>query len=257
MFAITMKVILAFVLTAIPFAFHLWIKPRQASSGKWRCLHSVLSTYYPRLRSWKEKINGRLHAIYERMKRSDNARKFFTRIFLVMLLLVQYVDFQAANAAGVLGKELLQRQSMGMGRMEYVESLSLLDNMFEGGEAISNYFYPFQTPLYVSLGCLMVVFLMSCYRVSDRVLTFLHDNDMAFAAVALTIQFMMLGHCGKFLVAAETEFIILLAAAVYPDRSFDGTPGMERRFRYSSMTKAIWENLGRRAAWFSPKSHCD
>ncbi len=35
MFAITLKVILAFVLTAIPFAFHLWVKPRQASSTKW------------------------------------------------------------------------------------------------------------------------------------------------------------------------------------------------------------------------------
>lgn len=56
MFAITLKVILAFVLTAIPFAFHLWVKPRQASSTKWGNLYSVLS------------------AIYERMKHSDNAR---------------------------------------------------------------------------------------------------------------------------------------------------------------------------------------
>lgn len=49
MFAITLKVILAFVLTAIPFAFHLWVKPRQASSTKWGNLYSVLSAIYERM----------------------------------------------------------------------------------------------------------------------------------------------------------------------------------------------------------------
>lgn len=243
-----MKVILAFVLTAIPFAFHLWIKPRQATSGEWRCLHSFLSSYYPRLRSWKNKMNEGGRGIYERMKKSDNARKFFTRVFLIVLLLVQYVDFEAANAANVLGKEMAQVQDIRIGRLAYANNLSLLDNMFEGGEAIANYFYPFQTSLSITLGCLLVVFLMSFYRISDNVLTALHNNNMMFATVALAIMFLMLGHCGRLMCAVETVFVILMAAAVYPNRNSCETPGARRRVRYSRMVDMIWERLERRIA---------
>ena len=108
--------ILAFVLTAIPFAFHLWIKPRKASSNKWGSLYSVLS------------------AIYERMKHSDNARKFFTRVFLIVLLFVQYVDFEAANAANLLSNELAQGRVTMTGQIVNVADLSLLDNMFDSGK---------------------------------------------------------------------------------------------------------------------------
>lgn len=51
-----------------------------------------------------------LSAIYERMKHSDNARKFFIHVFLIVLLFVQYVDFEAANAANLLSNELAQEE---------------------------------------------------------------------------------------------------------------------------------------------------
>lgn len=215
MFAITLKVILAFVLTAIPFAFHLWVKPRQASSTKWGNLYSVLS------------------AIYERMKHSDKARKFFTRVFLIVLLFVQYVDFEAANAANLLSNELAQGRVTMTGQIVNVADLSLLDNMFDSGEEIADYFYPFQTPIFLSVGCLMVVSLMFYYRISDKVLSFLHGNNMAFSLVAQTVIFVMAGHCGQYLCAAETVFIILMAAAVYPDKTGKGVPGGRKGIEYS------------------------
>ena len=230
MFAITLKVILAFVLTAIPFAFHLWVKPRQASSTKWGNLYSVLS------------------AIYERMKHSDSVRKFFTRVFLIVLLFVQYVDFEAANAANLLSNELAQGRVTMTGQIVNVADLSLLDNMFDSGEGIADYFYPFQTPIFLSVGCLMVVSLMFYYRISDKVLSFLHGNNMAFSLVAQTVIFVMAGHCGQYLCAAETVFIILMAAAVYPDKTGEGVPGGRKGIEYSKKEELFWKNAERKAA---------
>lgn len=73
------------------------------------------------------------------------------------------------------------------GQIVNVADLSLLDNMFDSGEEIADYFYPFQTPIFLSVGCLMVVSLMFYYRISDKVLSFLHGNNMAFSLVAQTV----------------------------------------------------------------------
>lgn len=248
MFAITLKVILAFLLTAIPFAFHLWVKPKQATSNKWGSLYSVLSAYYPKFNTFKKKVRGWLSAFYERMKRSDNARKFFTRIFLIVLLLVQYVDFEAANAANLLSNEFVQGKASAAGKIKNAADLSLLDNMFDSGEEIADYFYPFQTPIFLSVGCLLVVSLMSFYRISDKVLSFLHGNNMAFFLVAQTVIFVMAGHCGQYLCAAETVFVILMAAAVYPDKTGEGVPGGRKEIEYSKKEELFRKNVEKKVA---------
>lgn len=43
----------------------------------------------------------------------------------------------------------------------------------------------------------------------------------------------MAGHCGQYLCAAETVFIILMAAAVYPDKTGEGVPGGRKGIEYS------------------------
>ena len=79
MFAITLKVILAFVLTAIPFAFHLWVKPRQASSTKWGNLYSVLSAIYERMKHSDNASPGRRdHGVSSRPRRYGNRRSYRT-----------------------------------------------------------------------------------------------------------------------------------------------------------------------------------
>ena len=182
------------------------------------------------------------------MKHSDNARKFFTRVFLIVLLFVQYVDFEAANAANLLSNELAQGRVPMTGQIVNVADLSLLDNMFDSGEEIADYFYPFQTPIFLSVGCLMVVSLMFYYLISDKVLSFLHGNNMAFSLVAQTVIFVMAGHCGQYLCAAETVFIILMAAAVYPDKTGEGVPGGRKGIEYSKKEELFWKNAERKAA---------
>ena len=134
------------------------------------------------------------------------------------------------------------------GQIVNVADLSLLDNMFDSGEEIADYFYPFQTPIFLSVGCLMVVSLMFYYRISDKVLSFLHGNNMAFSLVAQTVIFVMAGHCGQYLCAAETVFIILMAAAVYPDKTGEGVPGGRKGIEYSKKEEVFWKNAERKAA---------
>ena len=134
------------------------------------------------------------------------------------------------------------------GQIVNVADLSLLDNMFDSGEEIADYFYPFQTPIFLSVGGLMVVSLMFYYRISDKVLSFLHGNNMAFSLVAQTVIFVMAGHCGQYLCAAETVFIILMAAAVYPDKTGKGVPGGRKGIEYSKKEGLFWKNAERKAA---------
>ena len=87
----------------------------------------------------------------------------------------------------------------------------------------------------------MVVSLMFYYRISDKVLSFLHGNNMAFSLVAQTVIFVMAGHCGQYLCAAETVFIILMAAAVYPDKTGEGVPGGRKGIEYYKKGRIVLE----------------
>ena len=50
MVMIVLKVVLALLLTLVPFVFHYVIKPKASSSPKWRSFYSFLSTKMPCIR---------------------------------------------------------------------------------------------------------------------------------------------------------------------------------------------------------------
>ena len=106
MFVLILKFILAFVLTAIPFVFHYWIKPKSKISPKWKNSISFLETNHPYFLRRKRMAVAWLLRVYRKMKFSRNARKFFTYILIVILLAFQVVDFQAAKYADVKLNEI-------------------------------------------------------------------------------------------------------------------------------------------------------
>lgn len=83
----------------VPFVFHYCIKPKAASSDKWRNLYSFLSARMPWLKRKTLAVKAWISYVYHKMYRSDNGRKFFTLVLVICMLVFQVVDFHAAKEA--------------------------------------------------------------------------------------------------------------------------------------------------------------
>ena len=96
---IVLKWLLAMLLTSVPFVFHYCIKPKAASSDKWRNLYSFLSARMPWLKRKALAVKAWISYVYHKMYRSDNGRKFFTLVLVICMMVFQVVDFNAAKEA--------------------------------------------------------------------------------------------------------------------------------------------------------------
>ena len=99
MVMIVLKWLLAMLLTSVSFVFHYCIKPKAASSDKWRNFYSFLSARMPWLKRKALAVKAWISYVYHKMYRSDDGRKFFTLILVICMLVFQVVDFHAAKEA--------------------------------------------------------------------------------------------------------------------------------------------------------------
>lgn len=82
---IVLKWLLAMLLTSVPFVFHYCIKPKAASSDKWRNFYSFLSARMPWLKRKALGVKAWISYVYHKMYRSDNGRKFFILVLVICL----------------------------------------------------------------------------------------------------------------------------------------------------------------------------
>lgn len=74
MVMIVLKWLLAMLLTSVPFVFHYCIKPKAASSDKWRNFYSFLSARMPWLKRKALGVKAWISYVYHKMYRSDNGK---------------------------------------------------------------------------------------------------------------------------------------------------------------------------------------
>lgn len=131
-----------------------------------------------------KKVVSFLSWYYEKMKTSISARKLFTLIFVMVLLAVQYVDYEttlsAVRANHLIGEasSFLKMDKTGMG--------SCLWNAWEKNLL----FLPSQTPYNLIMVNLLCTFLLFNYRIAENVLTCLNQKKIIFsllAAVSVTL----------------------------------------------------------------------
>lgn len=84
--------------TSVPFVFHYCIKPKAASSDKWRNFYSFLSARMPWLKRKALAVKAWISYVYHKMYRSDNGRKFFTLVLVICMLVFQ-VEWAAKGKA--------------------------------------------------------------------------------------------------------------------------------------------------------------
>lgn len=197
MFFLILKIILACLLTAVPFIFRYWIRPKSKEQEKWHSMFSLLASKKPYFLRKKRIAICWILRIYRKMRFSYNARKFFTYIVIVIMLLVQVVDWQAASAA----KEYLPEAA-------------------KGGETEVLFLF-FHTSFLSYVLCLVVTLAAFSFRLSDCVLTAIHNSKKIQAIFIVLILVVLAASLGRMTLVAEILYVVLLAGMIYPNFSME------------------------------------
>ena len=232
MVMIVLKWLLAMLLTSVPFVFNYCIKPKAASSDKWRNFYCFLSARMPWLKRKALAVKAWVSYVYHKMYRSDNGRKFFTLVLVICMLVFQVVDFHAAKEACSFQVEWAAR-GKALSLTPYDIGLPGIDGEVELGPKsfMENILYPFQTSLWVYMVALMMTLLLFSYRLADRVLVGIHGSrclQILLASLAIVVAVV---DCGRAFLMSELIFILLMAGMVYPFKQLPPVPGMKSRWR--------------------------
>lgn len=211
MFVISLKLLLAFILTAMPFAFHIFVKPQVDGHGKWHSLPSLFMSVMPKLCSWKRRVIVWLVHFRNRMKSSVNARKFFTLVLCLVMLLVQAVDFYSVNESWSVHERMIVE-----GRTVHC----VTDCCFEQiGDLLSDSCYPYQTSASTTLAMLSLAVLIMNHKMANAVLVTLKKYDVLFVECAVFVLVFTFVGCGHYMVVAECLLCVMMASVAYPDIS--------------------------------------
>ncbi len=122
--------------------------------------------------------------VYERMKRSDNVKKFFTILLFLTLLVYQYIDFHIAS-------DFAHNVRM---MIEYANENHVLNTAGRTAENTVDFtvLYPYFTKPFATLTASFISFMFLYFKSADKILTTLHNNKRFFlltgvASMAITI----------------------------------------------------------------------
>ena len=172
---IDLKMILMFVMAAVPFTFAMRWRPAFATR------------------------------FYEGMKRSDNFRKFFTLVILMVMIALEFIDFQASTAIATM---------MHDGHLSAADAAQTI-----------GLYGALMTRPYATLLAAVMSLAMFSYKWVDAVLTYhLHDHPKHFLVVA-AVAMLIVMVSPRYIIVTEMLEIVLLAAYIYPDRNGNMTGG--------------------------------
>lgn len=171
---IDLKLIIIFLLSAAPFTLAMKYRP------KWAV---------------------RFH---EGMKRSDNFRKFFTLMVLIVMIIIQYIDFHASCTIAKMMQE-----------SNYVESADTIA------------YAALMSRPYATLIAVPISLSFFSFKMADLILTWLHGHPKAFIPIGLTLVG-LLAFFPRYVLVAELVFIILFAAYLYPIKIGKNVPQMSQ-----------------------------
>lgn len=191
------KIILALLLSALPFLYVTYIRPKEKTSPIWRNMFTVLATKMPRLGAARRAVGKFFHRLYDGMKKSDNFRKFFSLITLLLMIAVQFVDFSATTSIA----KMLQEAS---------------HDSCQTAKVIAVYDTIMTRPHATLLAACLSMTLFS-YKAADWLLTRLHNRRKFFFCIAL-IALIILFASPSYLIVTEVLEMMLIAALIYPNK---------------------------------------
>ena len=221
------KIILAILLSAIPFLFAIFIKPK-AKEGKWKNVFTLSNINSEKVANGAGKIRKFIMRIYEAMKYSDNARKFFIMVLIITMIVVQWIDSEATQTAvkAIIGNR---------------------ENVYQEKESMVMLF-PFITSPIVTILSMIYTLILFRYKWANKLLTKISTSKkMIVLFIALIMLSIVVGN-GRFFLLGEILFLTLIWALILPKKKGEGYPDGGTRIKREKKTKKYDMYSERKAA---------
>lgn len=154
-------------------------------------------------------VEGFLKTLQKRMRTSDNARKLYTVMLLIVMLVYTYVEYAASEQAAKVVKAAMDAP------------------VTDASVSIIEMYSPMISDMYVLFACQLLTFAFFSYKFSNWILTSLHDGrELTWLTVLmiLVIIFYSSFQTPRYMILAEVIYLILLASFYYPDRIGEQDP---------------------------------
>lgn len=212
MVILILKLILFVVLTIIPFLYHFLIKPRRESIKRYRNAFTAVHPQMSKLKKAIWRLGAYLINFYDKMKRRETPRKFFTLLLLLSLLLFQGVDNFASSEVAATYKTMAKEKRL--------DQLSISGKKTAAPfmqRKMNNYLYPFLTRPLVYLITFGMTLLFFSYKLANRILTKIHNSKRILIGVSCVIILFSFFDEGRYILLSEVLFVIAMAALFYPN----------------------------------------
>jgi hypothetical protein len=199
-----LKIALALFLSAIPFLFKHLVMPSKESAPTDRNMLSAIGTAIPFLNRYRRKLFNISIRIYNAMKHSTEARKFFCLILLLVLMTIAMVDF---NASASIARKVTKAAQESGSQSEVMIGLYTV-------------YRPYLTFRYATLLAGLMVIPFFSYKLTDRILSRLAGSRRLFAVMSMATVFLLamsvFYSSGRNIIIIQMLFVILGAASIYP-----------------------------------------
>lgn len=191
------------LLAVLPFLFTSRMKSRTS-------LASMIVSWIPSIKKAAKKAASLATWIHEGMKWSDNFRKFFRMLLIILLLIFTYTEYSMMDTLNMEVVSILQKRGIKSLNDQQIISLCMI---------------PHPGTLIV---CLVLTFSLYFDRWSDRLLTEVHSSIKLQCLVAVFILMICamsaLQNRTHHIILAEVLYIILGASWAYPLRVGESQP---------------------------------
>lgn len=212
MVILILKLVLFFVLTSIPFLYHFLIKPRRESIKRYRNAFTAVQPQMSKLKKAIWRLGTYLINFYDKMKRREKPRKFFTLLLLLSLLFFQGADNFASSEVAATYKTMAKENRL--------DELSISGKKTAAPfmqRKFSNCLYPFLTRPVIYLVCFPLTLIFFSYRMADWILTIIHNSKKTLLVLSTIIIFFSVFDEGRYMLFSEVLFIIVMGALFYPN----------------------------------------
>lgn len=210
------KIILAILLSAIPFLFAIFIKPK-AKEGKWKNVFTLSNINSEKVASGAGKIRIFIKKIYQAMKYSDNARKFFIMLLIIIMIVFQWIDSEATQTA--IREVIGNRENVHLER----ESIEM--------------FFPFITSPIVTILSMIYTLILFRYKWSNKLLTKIGTSKKVIVLIVAMIMLSIVVGNGHFFLLGEILFLTLIWALILPKKKGEGYPDGGTRIKREKKTE--------------------
>lgn len=219
MVMLILKLVLFAIMTSIPFLYHYLVKPRRDSVKKYR---NIFTAAQPRMSKagkvvWR--TGTRIINFYDKMKRRETPRKFFTLLLVVSLIGVQGIDNIASGEVAATYKTMAKEKRLGELSVSGKRTVAPFMQ-----RKMVNYLYPFLTRPLVYLFTFGLTLLLFSYRAADKVLTKIHNSRRVLLIISCIIILFSFFDEGRYILLSEVLFIVAMAALFYPNFRGPTTP---------------------------------